>query len=522
MKIYLINPLSKPSVWNFHYAKDLVKFRYSHPPLALATLSALTPEGIEVILCDENTGAIDFHSDADIVGITSMLFHRERAYEIADIFLKKGKTVCIGGPLVDYDREEALKHCTVLFKGEAEYTWPRFIHDFLKGEPSRIYEEKGFPHLKDSPVPAFPPHPRDHYSTGIVQASRGCPHGCEFCDTPLYSGRVFRAKPLENILKEVEQMYGFGYESIFFSDDGFNGDRNHTLALLKELSSFVKRVHRNVYFFAQVSIDIAKDEEMLELMHQANLHRVFVGLESPRVDNLISLNKKKNLGLDLISSVHTIQSYNITVWAGIVLGFDFDTESLKEELLDFLEQTSIPVVLMGLLYAPPGTPLHEKLKEQGRIDLASRFATSLKVGSAEYLLETNIIPARMAKKDLIVMYREILREAYRYDSFLNKMTALLSRFSRPAKITTRSYTLRSFLVFARTAFYFLFENGKEGRAFFVKGVLKLFLKYWKYSPEILVNTVMFKHLHVFYNQVADQPLPESLEQESIKESRAKV
>ncbi|MCX5717657.1 MAG: radical SAM protein, partial [Nitrospirae bacterium] len=343
MKICLINPCFPLSLWDFSYSRDIDGNIFPFPPLALATLAALTPGEYEVVICDENVKPVDFDTEADIVGITGYHIQKERVYQIADSFRSKGKTVAIGGPLVQKSNlDECTEHADIVFLGEAEYTWPSFIRDFQSGNAQPLYAQDGFVDLVASPAPRFELLELSVYSTAIIETSRGCPHSCEFCEIPIRLGKRPRNKSVEQVMTEIRSLYALGTDSIFIIDDNFFGNRKRALALLAEIERFVKSIDYRVYFSCQFTIDISRDEEILILMNKANFRRVFVGIETPRKLSLTMARKNQNTKVDLLDAVRRIQSNNIIVWGSFIVGFDSDDTNIFNEQLKFIQAASIP------------------------------------------------------------------------------------------------------------------------------------------------------------------------------------
>src|SRR6516225_5520413 len=180
--VYLIQPKFPPSYWGLDYLVPLTPFKAIFPPLGLLTLAALSPPEYRVTVCDENAGErIDYDTDATVVGITGYIIQMPRVFDIADKFRARGKKVVLGGPLANLLPHLCRKHCDVLFEGEAEYTWPRFLRELAAGTAGDHYVEHEKIHLPDSPVPRVSALKRP-YAQGLVQCTRGCPFTCEFCD----------------------------------------------------------------------------------------------------------------------------------------------------------------------------------------------------------------------------------------------------------------------------------------------------------------------------------------------------
>src|SRR5436190_16864570 len=222
--VYLVQPKFPPSYWGLDHLVPLTPFKAIFPPLGLLTLAGLTPPEYSVTVCDENSGErVDYDTDAEVVGITGYIIQMPRVFAIADKFRSLGKIVVLGGPLANLLPEECRPHCDVLFEGEAEYTWPRFLQEFAAGRWSEHYHEHEKIHLPDSPPPRLDVL-RGRYAQGIVQCTRGCPFTCEFCDIIVMYGRKMRFKPVEQVLAEVRAWHARGMTQVFFADDNFVGN----------------------------------------------------------------------------------------------------------------------------------------------------------------------------------------------------------------------------------------------------------------------------------------------------------
>jgi radical SAM superfamily enzyme YgiQ (UPF0313 family) len=317
MRILLVNPKFPPSLWDFAGSRDLDGSRYCHPPLALPTVAALTPRPHEVRCVDENVEEVDLDTPADVVGITGYYIQRERLFALADAFRARGRRVCIGGAIVDESTlDDCLAHADHVFRGEAEYTWPRFLDDLGAGRAERIYRQAELVDMRDSPLPRFELLKLERYATTTIETSRGCPYSCEFCEIPSRLGKSARTKSVEQVMAEVRALHRLGADSIFVVDDHFVGNRRHALAVLEALARFVRDVEYRVALSCQFTINLARDDELLRAMHAANIRRVFVGLETPRRESLLEVRKKQNV----VDNVRRVQAYNIVVWAGLIVG----------------------------------------------------------------------------------------------------------------------------------------------------------------------------------------------------------
>ncbi len=425
--IYLVQPKFPPSYWGLEHFLQMTRYQAVFPPLGLLTLAALTPPEFHVTLCDENAGEpIDYETDAEIVGITGYLVQIMGALNIADRFRALGKTVVIGGPIANLVPDECRSHCDVLFEGEAEYTWPRFLRDYAAGRHADHYCETEKIHLPDSPPPRLDMLRRS-YAHGIVQCTRGCPFTCEFCDIIVMFGRKMRFKPVERVLQEVEAWRDHGARMVFFADDNFIGNRAYAKELLRALVAWNARQRHALSFYTQASIDMVRDDELLGLLRDANFASVFIGIESPRKSSLAETHKTQNEKLDLVEAVRKVQSYNLFIYAGMIVGFDNDDATIFDEQFAFLQEAEIPIVMLSVLLAVPKTPLYARLEAAGRLlakDLTGTDRSHF-VGTAG---GTNFHPLHMTADELRDGQMHLYQRLYSPAAFAKRLLGNLQRF----------------------------------------------------------------------------------------------
>jgi radical SAM superfamily enzyme YgiQ (UPF0313 family) len=421
VKLYLIAPKNPESFWTFDRILPSLRKRCVFPNLALPTVAGLTPAPHEVVLCDENVEPIDFDTDADIVGITGFVIHKRRMFEIAEAFRRRGKLVVAGGPFATLCPEELRDRVDVLFVGEAEYTWPRFVRDHEAGRWQAEYRQEEKPSMLDSPLPRFDLLRVDRYRSMAIQFARGCPFNCEFCDIIVMYGRRPRTKSTAQVLAEVEAIHGLGVANIFVVDDNFIGNKKEAKELLRALAAWQEARHYPLEFMTEVSLNVAQDDELLALMKQAHFTTLFVGIESPRAASLLETKKTQNTREDIVTSVHRIQATGIEVMAGMIVGFDSDDPSIFEEQFQFIQQARIPISMTGMLNAVPKTPLHARLKAAGRL-----IADSV----GDQFVFTNVVPGGMSRLELYEGYRSLLRRLYGYRAYRRRaMDFILNRGS---------------------------------------------------------------------------------------------
>jgi radical SAM superfamily enzyme YgiQ (UPF0313 family) len=405
VKIYLIAPRNPESFWTFDRILPSLGKRCVFPNLALPTVAGLTPPPHEVVLCDENVEPVDFDTDADVVGITGFVIHQARMFELIEAFRRRGKLVAAGGPFATLCPEALEGKVDVLFVGEAEYTWPQFVRDYEAGRWQPVYRQDEKPSLLDSPLPRFDLLKADRYRSLAIQFGRGCPYSCEFCDIIVMYGRRPRTKSVAQVLAEVEAIHALGVGNIFVVDDNFIGNKREAKVLLAALADWQRARGYPIEFMTEVSLNVAQDDELLELLRQARFVEVFVGIESPRTASLLETKKTQNTREDIVTSVHRIQAAGISVMAGMIVGFDNDDPSIFEEQFRFIQQARIPISMTGMLNAVPKTPLHARLKAAGRLIAES-------VG--DQFVFTNVVPHGMSRLELYEGYRALLERLYDY------------------------------------------------------------------------------------------------------------
>lgn len=417
MKIYLVTPRNPASFWTMDSLLPILGKAAIVPNISLPTIAALTPAGHDVILCDENAETVDLESDADVVGLTGYGIHAARIRSLAEHFRARGQLVVVGGPFASLCPDEVAKFADVVFVGEAEHTWPRFLEDLQAGRPNPRYEE----HARPAPESWVAPRPEaidvGRYSCMAVQCSRGCPFACEFCDIIVTYGREVRRRDVACVLAEVESYRLAGATRIFFVDDNFIGNPRYAKKLLADLASWGRRHGYPVAFSAQVSINAANDDTLLALLNQANFTSVFIGIESPRRDSLLEAQKTQNARRDLIDQIRRVQQHGIEVQAGMIVGFDHDDTAIFDEQFEFLQQAAVPIAMVGMLQAVPTTPLFDRLARAGRLvpgEIGDQFVFS------------NIVPASMSRQELYLGYARLVERLYEPGAFTDRVLGFLA------------------------------------------------------------------------------------------------
>ncbi len=424
MKALLIYPKFPDTYWSFKHALSFLGKRAAQPPLGLMTVAALLPADWKKRLVDTNVERLT-DADlawADVALLSGMHVQREHLAEIVERCRARGLRTVVGGPIASSFPAEALKADHVVV-GEAEDLVATLARDLEAGRARPVYEATERPAMSTSPLPDLSLIKMGRYSTMTVQYSRGCPFNCEFCDIIEIYGRKPRTKATEQVLAELDRLQQAGWrDSVFVVDDNFIGNKRRAKDLLTAMAEWGRAHGRPFRFITEASLNLADDPELMQSMKDAGFSAVFLGIETPDEASLVANHKMQNTKRDLLESVQTIQHYGIEVMGGFILGFDTDREDVFDRMVEFIQKSGIPVAMVGLLQAMPGTQLFRRLRSEGRI---------LDAGDGDNTdCHLNFIP-RMAPARLVAGYRSVMRRIYSHEAYYARVRLLLSR-CRPA------------------------------------------------------------------------------------------
>ncbi len=302
-----------------------------------------------------------------MVLLSGMHIQRESLLAIVERCRARGLRTVVGGPIASSVPAAELKADHVVI-GEAE----SLIAESGAGPGRRdtarpVYQAAERPEMTTSPLPDLSLIKMKRYSTMTVQYSRGCPFNCEFCDIIEIYGRRPRTKAVAQVLAELDQLRAAGWrEAVFIVDDNFIGNKARAKELLRALAEWRSQYKTSFDFITEASLNLADDPELMQLMKDAGFSPVFLGIETPDESGLIASNKLQNTRRSLLESVATIQSYGMQVMGGFILGFDTDNEDIFDRMVDFIQKSGIPIAMVGLLQAMPGTQLFRRLRQGGQ------------------------------------------------------------------------------------------------------------------------------------------------------------
>jgi radical SAM superfamily enzyme YgiQ (UPF0313 family) len=442
MNVLLINPAYPNTFWSFKYALKFIGKKAAYPPLGLLTVASMLPDEFPTRLVDINVDDLkeDDLAWAQMVFIGSMAIQRTSAKKIIDRCRARGLKMVAGGPLFTAE-PEAFPEVDHLVLDEAELTLPHFLSDLKAGTLQRIYRASGFCGLDRTPIPDWRLARMKKYASMSIQFSRGCPFNCDFCNVTALFGHRVRMKTPRQVLAELDSLYGAGWRgNIFFVDDNFIGNRGYLKSRLLPALIEWRKDKKGCVFFTEASIDLADDSELLDMMVRAGFDMVFVGIESPDEKSLSECKKSQNKNRDLLQSVRKIQQAGLQVSGGFIVGFDCDTPSIFQRHIDFIQQSGIATAMVGILQAPTGTRLFERLRQENRV-LGPMSGDNVD-GT------TNIVPT-MGLATLIEGYRSIMAHIYSPRNYYRRVRTLLRECGSPHARTPMDF--QRFLAFFRTS-----------------------------------------------------------------------
>ena len=427
MKALLIYPEFPDTFWSFKHALKFIHKKAAFPPLGLITLGAMLPGDWSLRLIDMNVITVTERDLrwADMAFISGMSVQRTSAHQIIDQCRDAGIKVVAGGPLFtsEYEEFDKVDHFVL---NEAELTLPPFLSDMEQGCLRRVYKTTEFCNISETPSPMWELADMKRYASMNIQFSRGCPFDCEFCNVTALFGHKPRIKHADQVIEELNSLYKIGWKGqIFFVDDNFIGNKGYLKKHLLPALIDWRKGKRGIHFNTEASVNLADDMELMEMMVEAGFDTVFVGIETPDEGSLAECNKKQNKNRDLVDTVKRIQRAGLQVQGGFIVGFDNDTQSIFQRQIDFIQKSGIVTAMVGLLQAPAGTRLYERLKQEGRL---------LGHTSGDNVDGTTNIITRMDLDTLRDGYRKIMLHIYSRKHYYRRIKTFLREYKAP-KIT---------------------------------------------------------------------------------------
>ncbi len=410
----LVYPEFPPSYWGFKYALDFLGKRSSMPPLGLLTIAGMFPDNYNLKVVDMNVEELtDTHlAWADVALTSTMIVQKTSLYDVVERCNQADIPIIAGGPhptsYYDNIKEECDGTVNHFLFGEVEEIFEDFLTDFESGSADEVYKEKRKPDITKTPPPRYDLINLSAYGSMALQFSRGCPFNCEFCDITKLFGRVPRTKNNDQMLSEFEMLYKLGWKgAMFVVDDNFIGNKRDAMRLLPAVKTWQEEREFPFTLYTEASVNLVEIPEMLDAMSTAGFNMVFLGIESPNEEALITTSKGQNTskeeeaGSYLLNAIRKIQHKGMEVTGGFIIGLDGDTEF--DSHIDFIQEAGIPMAMAGLLTALKETDLWHRLKIENRLlDESSGNNTDMTL---------NFVP-EMPREKLIEEYRRVISTLY--------------------------------------------------------------------------------------------------------------
>jgi radical SAM superfamily enzyme YgiQ (UPF0313 family) len=430
MRILLVHAAFPRTYWGFQHALAVVGKRATLPPLGLVTVAAHLPRAWELRLCDLNveplTDAALAWADAVLVG--GMLVQAPSMHEVLARARRAGKRTVVGGPAAS--TSPAMFAADAVFRGEVEGRERELCAAITGAAADTDADVAGpgadaahRPDLAAARVPRFDLLRLDAYTTMAIQTSRGCPYHCEFCDVIELFGRVPRVKPPAQVVAELDALHRRGWRGpVFVVDDNFIGNLKLARALLPAIRDWQRAHDGGFDLYTEASVNLASDPALLATVVEAGFTAVFVGIETPSRDALRAAGKTQNLKLDLAEAVARITAAGLEVMGGFIVGLDGDGPETFAALADFLADAPVPMAMIGVLTALPGTALARRLRREGRLRTDS---------GGDQFARPNFEPA-MDEHALLDGYARLMAEVYAPAGYVRRCAAFLRSAPLPA------------------------------------------------------------------------------------------
>jgi Domain of unknown function (DUF4070)/Radical SAM superfamily len=351
---------------------------------------------------------------------------------LIDMAHAHGKPIAVGGADITSSPHVYAK-ADFRVIGEAELVINDFVAAWRDGKRKGVFEAEKFQaDVTKTPIPRYDLLKFKNYVYVGVQFSRGCPFNCEFCDIIELFGRVPRAKDTAQVLAELDRLYELGYRGhVDFVDDNLIGNKKALRRLIPELIAWQKARDYPFAFSTEASINLADDDKLLEDLQECNFFMIYVGVESPDTDTLVSMQKKQNTRRSLVDSLRKINESGIVVIAGFIVGFDPEKGSTATGILDYIEAGPLPVFMLSLLYALPNTQLTRRLEKEGRLHVGHEI-----VPDASIICSTGLnFETKRPRRDILQDFKTVFERGYQPSAFFGRVRRLIRVLKCPPQRT---------------------------------------------------------------------------------------
>ncbi|MBX3231747.1 MAG: B12-binding domain-containing radical SAM protein [Labilithrix sp.] len=410
-------------------------FKRAFLDLGMQTVMACTPADVHTELVDEYSDPIDYDVKTDLVALSAKTSCATYAYDVARRFKERGKRVVMGGIHASLRPDEALQHVDCVVTGEAETLWPEVVRDLQAGKLKERYDAIGFPPMDAIPAPAWGKGKPDDYLFHQIQTTRGCPFRCRFCSVPDISGQDFRFKPVECVLAELRALpkskgpIASG-KPLYVVDDNFISRTRYTKDLLRAMAPLAQRGEIPSWS-AETTLNVASDEEMLDLFRDAGCSTLIIGFESVTEASLAAMDKPVNFCLTYQEAIDRIHARGMTIIGNFIVGFDTDTLGVFKQTLDFVQESGILYPFFSILTPMPGTKLFDDYKAAGRLD-----------HEEWHLYDTRHVvfePTNMTREELMDGYVWLYEQAYGADNLYARIERNWRRRARGSNLLEKAF-----------------------------------------------------------------------------------
>jgi radical SAM superfamily enzyme YgiQ (UPF0313 family) len=492
--ILMVYPEFPLTYWSLKHALPFVNKKSSIIPLGLLTVAAMLPPDYQVKLVDMNVDRLDRKDveNADLVFISAMIVQKESMDSVIALCNECGTPVVAGGPYPT-SSHGSIRGVDHFVLNEAELTLQPFLDDYEAGRAGQLYTDSRKPDLAMTPPPRFDLIDIHAYQNVALQNSRGCPFNCEFCDIIELFGRKPRFKDPAQFVREMELVYRTGFRgSLFIVDDNFIGNKPKVKELLRRIIAWQNTRGYPFSLFTEASIDMAADDELLDLMTEAGFDMVFVGIETPDAGSLASCHKSQNLRADLFESISKIQERGIEVTGGFIVGFDSDTEDIFDRQIEFIQKAGIPMAMVGLLGALPNTQLYRRLQKEGRLKPEVQWK-----GNNTHELRMSFYPV-MPEATLVAGYKKIMSAIYSPKNYFQRCFTFIDRL--PAGKSKYPFRIRYNEI--RALLMSLFRQTFSRYGFhYLQFLVKVITRRPRYFPEAISFAVKGHHFFIMTENI---------------------
>jgi radical SAM superfamily enzyme YgiQ (UPF0313 family) len=440
LRCLLIQPkFEETNFWNFVEGAHAIGARATAPPLGLLTVAALLPQNWQFKLVDLNVRPLrdEDWQWAQIICTGGMLPQQAGILEVVARANADQKYVVIGGP-DPTSQPELYASASAIVTGEGESSIPIWLKSWKAGQPNGTFIPDQTVDVTKTPLPRFELINFNNYLNAGIQSSRGCPYNCEFCDVIELFGRKPRVKEPAQFVRELQNLYDAGYRGwVDIHDDNFIGNRLKIKPVLEAAAVWMKEHKYPFVLSTEASVNLADDDELLELMRECQFRYVFLGIETPDPEVLKQTQKRINTVRPLVERIRKLYESGISVTAGFILGFDSEPENVDQSLVPFIQECGISMAMVGLLFAMPNTQLTRRLKKEGRLishrdgwtpDLSERYNVRVEKGVDHTGTGLNFVTMR----DRVDIYRElrtIINAIYSPQAFMDRVLDTTQRLN---------------------------------------------------------------------------------------------